>query len=243
MNSTQNHRSMSVLTNDLNQPIGHPVDNWVGADLPSDATVTGQYCHIEMLNVKRDCEQLYEAFSLDTDARNWTYLPYGPFSTVAQFQSWLEQSSKSHDPLFYTIIDNATNQAVGLASYLRIEPEPGVIEVGHIHFSPKIQRSRISTEAMYLMMKRVFDELGYRRYEWKCDALNQPSRNAALRFGFQFEGIFRQATMYKNRNRDTAWFAIIDKDWPKQQAAFEQWLKPDNFDNDGLQIRKLSDFS
>jgi len=233
---------MSVITNELNQPIGSPVDNWVAADLPPAETIKGQYCRVESLNVNRDCEQLFAAFSLDTDARNWTYLPYGPFSTVAQFQSWLEHSSQSIDPLFHTIIDNNTNQAVGLASYLRIEPAPGVIEVGHIHFSPKIQRSRISTEAMYLMMKRVFDELGYRRYEWKCDALNQPSRNAAHRYGFQFEGIFRQATMYKNRNRDTAWFAIIDKDWPKQQAVFEHWLKPENFDKDGLQIKKLSDF-
>jgi len=233
---------MSNATNDLNQPIGMPVENWVAAKLPPVYVIEGRYCRIEALSVQRDCKQLFDAFSLDTDAKNWTYLPYGPFASVAEFQSWLEQSSLSNDPMFYTVIDSQTNQAVGLASYLRIDPTPGVIEVGHIHFSPKIQRSRISTEAMYLMMKRVFDELGYRRYEWKCDALNQPSRNAALRFGFQFEGIFRQATMYKNRNRDTAWFAIIDKDWPQQKAAFEQWLNTDNFDKQGNQVRKLSDF-
>ena len=233
---------MSNATNDLNQPIGMPVENWVAARLPTATIIEGQYCRIEALSVQRDCKQLFDAFSLDTDAKNWTYLPYGPFATVAEFQSWLEQSSLSNDPMFYTVIDKFTNEAVGLASYLRIDPTPGVIEVGHIHFSRKIQRSRISTEAMYLMMKRVFDDLGYRRYEWKCDALNQPSRNAALRFGFQFEGIFRQATMYKNRNRDTAWFAIIDKDWPQQKAAFEQWLNTDNFDKQGNQVRKLSDF-
>jgi RimJ/RimL family protein N-acetyltransferase len=130
---------------------------------------------------------------------------------------------------------------VGVASYLRINPQDGVIEVGHIHFSPLLQRTTLATEAMYLMMKRVFDELGYRRYEWKCDSLNEPSRKAALRLGYTFEGIFRQATMYKGRNRDTAWYAIIDKDWPVIRSAYESWLDPGNFDARGNQVSSLSD--
>jgi RimJ/RimL family protein N-acetyltransferase len=134
-----------------------------------------------------------------------------------------------------------TGEAAGLASYLRINPKDGVIEVGHIHFSPLLQRTTLSTEAMFLMMKRVFDELGYRRYEWKCDALNKPSRNAAQRLGFSFEGVFRQLTMYKGRNRDTAWYAIVDKDWPKIRAGYESWLDSNNFDSNGTQIRSLSD--
>jgi len=232
---------MSEVTNDLNQPIGSPVPDWVAVPPPPRSSLIGQYCRVEPIDIERDYKQLFDTFSVDTQAKNWTYLPYGPFTEISTFKSWLENTCQNQDPLFHTIIDNDSIAAVGLASYLRIEPAHGVIEVGHIHFSPKIQRSRVATEAMYLMMKRVFDELGYRRYEWKCDALNQPSRNAALRFGFQFEGIFRQATMYKNRNRDTAWFAIIDKDWPKQKAAFEQWLNPGNFDESGMQIRKLSE--
>jgi len=132
--------------------------------------------------------------------------------------------------LFHAIIDNKTQSAVGVASYLRIDAPVGVIETGHIHYSPLMQQTPVATEAMYLMMRRVFDELGYRRYEWKCDSLNERSRNAALRLGFKYEGTFRQATMYKGRNRDTAWFSVIDKEWPSLKTAFEQWLEPGNFD-------------
>ncbi len=139
-----------------------------------------------------------------------------------------------------TVIDLSTNKAVGVASYLRIDPANGVIEVGHIHFSPLIQGKAIATEAMYLMMRQVFEVWGYRRYEWKCDSLNKPSRNAAARFGFVFEGIFRQAVVYRQRNRDTAWYAIIDRDWPVVKAVFEMWLDPANFDTDGNQIERLS---
>jgi RimJ/RimL family protein N-acetyltransferase len=144
--------------------------------------------------------------------------------------------------LFFTIIDKASGKAVGVASFLRIDPKMGVIEVGHINYAPALQRTPQATEAMYLMMKRVFDELGYRRYEWKCDALNAPSYRAAERLGFVYEGTFRQATIYKGRNRDTAWYAIIDKDWPKLKAAYEEWLSPQNFDAAGQQRNKLSAF-
>ena len=144
--------------------------------------------------------------------------------------------------MFHAIIDRETGKAVGVASFMRMDPANGVIEVGHIHYAPVMRRTPAGTEAMFLMMRRAFDELGYRRYEWKCDSLNAPSRRAAERYGFTFEGIFRQAVIYKKRNRDTAWFAIIDRDWPAIKRAFEQWLDPANFDASGRQKRQLADF-
>ena len=149
----------------------------------------------------------------------WTYLVYGPFARLEDYRTWAEKMAPSDDPLFHAIIDQTTGKAVGIAAYLRIEPAVGVIEVGHIALSPLVQRTPAATEAMYLMMRRVFDELGYRRYEWKCDSLNAPSRAAAERLGFRFEGIFRQATIYKGRNRDTAWYSVIDQEWPARKAA------------------------
>ena len=150
----------------------------------------------------------------------WTYMAYGPFASFAEYRAWMEQACRGEDPLFHAIRDKRTGRAGGVASYLRIDPPFGVIEIGHIALSPALQDNAASTEAMYLMMARVFDELGYRRYEWKCDALNEPSRSAAERLGFTFEGIFRQATMYKGRNRDTAWYAVIDEEWPALKAAY-----------------------
>ena len=141
----------------------------------------------------------------------------------------------------HTIVDQSSNKALGVASYLRINPAVGVIEVGHINYAPILQQTRAGTEAMYLMMKRVFEELGYRRYEWKCDALNIASRHAAERLGMTFEGIFRQATIYKQRNRDTAWFSILDHEWPRMKVAFEKWLKSENFKENGKQIKRLSE--
>jgi RimJ/RimL family protein N-acetyltransferase len=168
----------------------------------------------------------------------WTYLFSGPFGTAQEFAAWLAAREDSLDPLFFAIVDGPTGHATGLASYLRIETMHGVVEVGHLAFSPLLQRTRAATEAMYLMMKHAF-ELGYRRYEWKCDALNEASRRAAERLGFRFEGIFRQAVVYKGRNRDTAWYSIVDSEWPARRAAFEAWLDPANFDADGRQLRRL----
>jgi RimJ/RimL family protein N-acetyltransferase len=185
---------------------------------------------------------LFEANAEDRDGRNWTYLPYGPFPTLAAYREWVEGASRADDPLFYAIVDNAGGEAVGVASLMRIDPKPGVIEVGGINYSPRLQRRPGATEAMYLLMRRAFDELGYRRYEWKCDSLNAPSRAAALRLGFQYEGLFRQATVYKQRNRDTAWFSILDREWPALRTAFEAWLDPANFDAAGRQRRSLSSF-
>jgi RimJ/RimL family protein N-acetyltransferase len=170
----------------------------------------------------------------------WTYLAYGPFADHGAYNAWLAGAAESDDPLFHAIVDGRSGRALGVASFLRIEPAVGVIEVGHIAYAPALQRTPAATEAMYLMMRRVFDELGYRRYEWKCDALNEPSRRAALRLGFTFEGIFRQATLYKGRNRDTAWYSVVDKEWPERKAAFEAWLEPGNFDAEGRQRTRLS---
>jgi RimJ/RimL family protein N-acetyltransferase len=167
---------------------------------------------------------------------------YGPFDSFDAYRRWLVAMTESNDPLFYAIVDNASGKAVGVAAYMRIDPANGVIEVGHLNFSPALQRTAAATEAMYLMMRRAFDELGYRRYEWKCDSLNAPSRSAAERLGFHYEGLFRQAIIYKNRSRDTAWFSIIDSEWPARKTAFERWLAPENFDAAGRQGRPLVEF-
>lgn len=176
------------------------------------------------------------------DESRWTYMGYGPYDSFERYFDWFARVATSDDPLFYAIIDQQTGQAVGLASYLRINPQMGVMEVGHIHFSPLLQRTVAATEAMYLMMCRAFDELGYRRYEWKCDNLNEPSKQAALRLGFTYEGLFRQAVVYKGRNRDTAWFSIVDREWPRLKQAYKAWLAPANFTEEGGQKVRLAEF-
>lgn len=231
---------MADLKNEFGQPIGFTVPDWQPCLHPRGAIMQGRLCRLEPIDIECHSQDLFDAFVQD-DGRNWTYMPYGPFARASELRAWMESTCLGDDPCFFSIIDLASGKAVGVASYLRIDPKNGVIEVGHIHFSPQIQGSAIATEAMYLMMRQVFEELGYRRYEWKCDALNQPSRNAAERFGFIFEGIFRQATLYKQRNRDTAWFAIIDRDWPTVKTVFEAWLDPGNFDTDGRQRTRLSE--
>jgi len=231
---------VDLLHNELGQPIGFPVPNWTPRAQPPRTPMEGRFCRIEALDPERHAAELYEAVAEDRDGRSWTYMGYGPFPHYADYRAWADAAAKSSDPLFHAIIDLASGKAVGIASYLRIDTGAGVIEVGHIHYAPALQRTCAATEAMYLMMRRVFDELGYRRYEWKCDALNAPSRRAALRLGFRYEGIFRQATMYKGRNRDTAWYSIIDREWPTLKHAFEVWLRPGNFEADGTPRTKLS---
>jgi len=200
----------------------------------------GRFCRVEPLDPERHAHDLHIANQGDLDGGMWTYLSVGPFGDEDAYRAWLTGAARSEDPLFYAIVDAESGQAVGLASYLRIDPANGVIEVGHLQFSPRLQRTPAATEAMYLMMRRAFEELGYRRYEWKCDSLNAPSRAAAGRYGFRFEGIFRQAIVYKGRNRDTAWFSITDAEWPHVKAAFERWLAPENFDAAGGQLQKLA---
>ena len=225
--------------NHLGQPIGQPVPNWTPPKPPSQAPMVGMYCRLERLEPQTHAKELFEAGQLDTEGKNWTYLFEGPFEEYDEYLEWLIQKSQLADPLFFAIIDLSTNRAVGVASYLRIDTTHGVIEVGNINFSPLLQRTRAATEAMYLMMERAFEQ-GYRRYEWKCDSLNAPSRRAAQRFGLSYEGIFRQAIVVKGRNRDTAWYAAIDGEWPQLQAAFNTWLAPENFDEACQQKVSLS---
>ena len=225
--------------NDLGQLIGFPVPEWTLRPHPSREPVSGRFCRIEPISIERHAGDLHTAYLEDTENRIWTYLPYGPFQTLADYTAWMQRTCLGDDPLFHAIIDLSSGKAVGVASYLRIDPLNGVIEVGHINYAPRLQRTPIATEAMYLLMKRVF-EAGYRRYEWKCDALNARSRAAAQRLGFSYEGIFRQAAVYKGRNRDTAWYAIIDAEWPQLQAAYQVWLAPENFSASGQQLSRLS---
>jgi len=227
--------------NAFGQPIGYALPDWQPPQAPARTELTGRWCRLEPLHVARHGADLYAANQLDPDDGSWTYLPYGPFADASSYQGWLEQNAEGDDPLFFAIIDQATGKAVGLAAYLRIEPAVGVLEVGHLKFSALLQRTPAATEAMFLLMQQAF-ALGYRRYEWKCDSLNQPSRAAALRLGFSFEGIFRQARVTKGRNRDTAWFSVTDQDWPALQAAFTAWLAPDNFDPAGRQRQRLESF-
>jgi RimJ/RimL family protein N-acetyltransferase len=231
--------SLGARVNEYGQPIGWPVPDWTPARKPTREPIDGQRCRVVPID-ERYAADLYAANSLDRDGRSWTYLPYGPFSSEAEYVAWMRRTCFGADPFFYAILDRATDRAVGVASHMRIQPEVGSIEVGHVHFSPALQRTAVATEAMYLMAQRAF-ALGHRRYEWKCDALNWPSRAAAQRFGFSFEGIFRQATVYKGRNRDTAWFAMTDGEWPSIARAFETWLAPENFTAAGDQRTSLSE--
>lgn len=224
--------------NELGQPVGLPLDGWQSPPSPKPEVMAGRFCRLEPLSVERHARDLYTAFARDTEGRTWTYLPYGPFRSAEEYREWMSATCFKDDPSFYAIIDAATDKPVGVAAYLRIDPKNGVIEVGHLSYSPLLQRTPAATEAMYLMMRRAFD-LGYRRYEWKCNALNAASRNAAERLGFTFEGIFRQAVIVRGRNRDTAWFSIIDSEWPALRAAFQRWLSHENFDSDGRQRESL----
>lgn len=232
------HAGTGHVINAFGQPVGVAVPDWRPRQTPAPQVMAGRYCRIEQLDVAH-AEQLFEANGDDADGRNWTYLFADQPADLAQYREWVLAMSASQDPMMHAIIDARTACAIGVAAYMRMEPKYGVIEVGHLNFSPRLQRTRAATEAMFLMMRRVFDELGYRRYEWKCDSLNAPSRAAALRYGFRFEGIFRQAVVYKNRTRDTAWFSIIDSEWPALRAAFEHWLAPQNFDVQGQQVHSL----
>ena len=226
-------------SNRFGQPIGFPVDGWTARPFPPRTPMVGRWCRVEPVDVARHAAELHEANLDDPDGRNWTYLSSEPFRDLDAYRAWLAKMSAGDDPQFHAIVDAKSGKAVGIAAYLRIDPANGVIEVGHINYSPRLQRTIAATEAMALMMRRVFDELGYRRYEWKCDALNAPSRAAAKRLGFTFEGVFRQAIVYKGRNRDSAWFSITDREWPDVKAAFERWLDPANFDERGIQRSSL----
>jgi RimJ/RimL family protein N-acetyltransferase len=217
--------------------LGRPVPGWVAPAWPDASPMQGRFVRLERLSAARHAESLYAANRAD-DAI-WDYLFIGPFDSFGAYRDWVESTEALRDPLYFALIDRGSGRALGVASYMRIAPEAGSIEVGGIAMSPELQRTPAATEAMVLMMRRAF-AAGYRRYEWKCNALNLPSRRAAERLGLSYEGLFRQALVVKGRNRDTAWFAATDQDWPALDRAFTAWLEPSNFDASGRQRQSLS---
>ena len=233
---------MKPIENELGQPVGRPIVGWTGAAEPDREPIPGSRCRLESLDADLHAAALYAAYSEDRDGGNWTYLPYGPFETEQDYVDLVRGILTLGDTFFFAIIDVASGAPVGVASYLRAIPAMGSIEVGHLSYSPSLQRTPTSTEAMYLMMKHAFEDWGYRRYEWKCDSLNAPSCAAAQRLGFRFEGLFRNHVVGKDRNRDTAWFSITDDEWPGIRAAMESWLDQKNFDDSGSQRVRLSEF-
>lgn len=228
-----------TTVNQYHQPVGEALPNWTPRPFPPHTVLEGRHCRLEPFAVEKHAQSLFAAYSMAEDGRDWTYMAFGPFNDLASYVQHAQVMQASRDPLHFAVIDKATERAVGTVALMRIEQQHGVMEVGHVTFSPLLKQTRMSTEAHYLLMTLAFERLGYRRYEWKCDNCNTPSRNAALRLGFQFEGIFRQAIVYNGRTRDTAWFSIIDGEWPVVKQALERWLSDDNFDGDGRQIQPL----
>ncbi len=228
---------MTLRTNEFGQPIGDDLHGALPDGPPAATELVGRWCSVVPLRPEEHAAALYRAFREAPDDRGWTYLSVGPFATEGEFAAWLALVGNGADQSFFVVDDG--HGPCGIASYLRIAPAAGSVEVGSIHFADRLARTTAATEAMYLMMRRAFEHR-YRRYEWKCDALNAASRRAALRLGFSFEGVFRQATAYKGRSRDTAWFSVIDTEWPGHRAEFERWLDPGNFDGRGRQRSALA---
>jgi len=213
--------------------------NFTKAKLPSKKKLIGSYVELEPLNIAKHSKQLFDNFSGDKKNKIWNYLPYGPFKNIIDFKKWLLKSCLHQDPFFYAVYSKRHKQYCGMVSYLRITPEHGSIEVGHINYSPLLQNTVEGTETMYLMMSNAFDNLGNRRYEWKCNNLNNSSKKAARRLGFTYEGIFRQMNVFKGRNRDTSWFSIIDKEWKHTKKKYQEFLRIENFDENLNQLKKL----
>ena len=216
--------------------------NWKPRPRPERKVMEGRLVRLEPLDAAKHGDGLFETSSVPDAMERFRWLPDYPPQTRTEFQPWLEKAEASSDPLFFTVIDKASGKVVGRQTLMRIEPAHGVIEIGNVYWGPLMSRTPMATEAQFLFMNYAFDDLGYRRYEWKCDNDNRPSKRAAERFGFQFEGIFRQDRVVKGKNRDTAWFSIIDGEWPALKKAYEGWLDPDNFDRDGVQKKRLEDF-
>lgn len=223
-------------------PIGAILDRLPPGRKPDGRMLFGRTVTLEPLDMRRHAEALFTAShgGSDPEGRIWTYLAYGPWADFAGFRAWIENQAASRDPLFFTIVPRVTRKPAGMAAFMNIRPEAGVVEIGNIWFSPVLQKTREATEAIYLLMRHAFEELGVRRLEWKCDALNAGSRAAAARFGFTYEGEFRKHMVIKGRNRDTAWFSITDDEWPAIRAAFQRWLDDANFDGAGRQLSPLS---
>ncbi|WP_249022209.1 MULTISPECIES: GNAT family N-acetyltransferase [Kluyvera] len=231
---------MSQL-NQFGQLIGDALPDWQPRPYPQRVVLEGQYCRLEPLSLQH-ADALFAAHQQAADTRNWTWLLREPEGSVEEYRQWIAGVASLQDPLHFAVIDIRTQQPVGSLALMRIDPNHGVMEVGHVHFSPLLSRTPASTEAQWLLMRYAFETLGYRRYEWKCNSFNEPSRRAALRLGFQFEGRFRQALVIKGHNRDTDWFSIIDGEWPALDRAFQAWLAADNFTADGKQRQSLEAF-
>src|SRR5215831_10487236 len=221
-------------------PLGPPVPSWLSRQPPPLEAISGRFCRVEPIDSTRHGAALYDAYAADREGRLWTYLPWGPYSGPEELCAQIDAVRASGVRREYALIDLASGKPFGQASYLNIDLAAGSIEVGGIVYAPAFQGGIAATEAMYLMMRRAFDELGYGRYAWQCNSLNARSRAAATRLGFTFEDIWRQATVHKGRNRDTAWFSILDSEWPAIKIAFEHWLAPENFDAEGRQLTRLS---
>ncbi|QDC00570.1 GNAT family protein [Mesorhizobium sp. 8] len=216
--------------------------DWQPRPRPERKVMEGRLVRLEPLSAARHGDDLFAVSSVPDAMERFRWLPDYPPKTRAEFQPWLEKAEASPDPLHFAVIDKASGKVVGRQTLMRIEPAHGVIEIGNIYWGPQMARTPAATEAQFLFTRYAFDELGYRRYEWKCDNDNRPSKRAAERFGFTFEGIFRQDKVVKGKNRDTAWFSIIDKEWPVLKKAYEDWLAPSNFDGEGVQKKRLEDF-
>lgn len=230
---------MSQPTNLYGQPLGAALPDWQPRPQPQAVVLSGQYCRLEPLDAARHGRELFAAYASAPDDRDWTWLPVTRFCHEADYLAFARDCQHNPAYLHFAVIDLQTGRAVGTLALMRIEPQHGVMEVGFVIFSPQLKQTRMATEAHYLLMRYAFETLGYRRYEWKCDSCNQPSRQAALRLGFQYEGTFRQALVYKGRSRDTCWYAVIDSEWPQLKQGFERWLAADNFSSDGTQRSRL----
>jgi RimJ/RimL family protein N-acetyltransferase len=218
------------------------LSKWTPRPRPGRTLLEGRLVRLEPLDAARHGDGLFDASAAPGAEERFRWLFEGPPADRASFQPWLEKSAASEDPLFFAVVDKATGRVLGRQTLMRIDPLFGVIEIGNICWGPEMARRPAATEAFFLFARHVFDDLGYRRYEWKCNDRNEPSKRAAARFGFSFEGVFRQHMIVKGENRDTAWFSIIDSEWPALRAGFEAWLDPANFDPEGRQIRRLEDF-
>lgn len=227
--------------NQFNQPIGEPIANALErAQLPDIERISGHYCFLEKISAEKHLDDLYHVYGPDSPLENWTYLSMEPVQSKQELKNLLSKMEDSTDKYYFAIINKQTNQAVGSFALMRMDPVNRSIEVGWVVYSNQLKRTRIATEAQFLLAKYVFEDLKYRRYEWKCDSLNQPSRNAALRLGFSYEGTFRNAVIYKERSRDTAWFSLLDHEWPETKERFTAWLAEDNFDENGNQRNSLA---
>lgn len=229
----------SVPHPDSGLPVGHELAA-AQAKRPSRVTLEGRYARLEPLDPAKHARELFDATHGPDREAIWAYIGDGPYADFDSFRTSLEAKAKSEDPLFFTIVDKADGKAKGYSTLMRIDVPNRVIEVGNIVYGSAMQKTPLATEVQYLLMRHAFDDLGFRRYEWKCNALNAPSRKAAARYGFSYEGLFRQHMIIKGRNRDTAWYAIVDGEWPAIKQAFEQWLAPDNFGPDGQQKKSLA---